>query len=163
MSIATLFSQIVSWLRQLLGSSSQQPSTTTPETPAEPTTPTTGNYYPEFLRISTSSLEMNGSRVGPEEHDVTIRRKDPLYAAITCEVQCGWVIKRYLDGSKTAESNVVSGNITAKDSGKEQAIVIDRPGTNGYPLGKHEVLFVIYDQNDRACDSYSMTLNVVMP
>lgn len=165
MSIATLFSKLVSWLRQLLSSSSG-PSTTTPATPAEstaPTTPNTGNSYPEILRISTGSLEMNGSRVGTEEHEVTIKRKQKLYAAITCEVQCGWTIKCYLDGSETAEPNVVSGNITATSSGKEHAILIDWPGSNGYPLGKHEALFVLYDQNDRACDSYSMTLNVVMP
>lgn len=165
MSIATLFSTLVSWLRQLFGSSSES-STTTPVTPAEPTAPTTpntGNSYPEILRISTGSLELNGSRVGPEEHDVTITRKQDLYAVITCTVQCRWTLKCYLDGSETAEPNTISGNITAASSGKEHAIIIGWPGTNGYPLGKHDAVFVLYDQNGRACDSYSMTMNVVMP
>lgn len=167
MSIATLFSKLVAWLRNLLFGSSSGPVTTTPSTPTEPTKPPvatgTGNYYPEILRISTGSLELNGSRVGPEEHEVTITQKQKLYAAVTCEVQCTWSLACYLDGSNTAEQNMVTGNIAAANSGKEHAIVIGWPGTNGYPLGTHEAIFILYDQNGRACDSYSMTLNVVMP
>lgn len=163
MSIATLFSQFVDWLRQLFSSSG--PSTTTPVAPVEPTTPpTTGNYYPEIIRISTGSLELNGSRVGPEEHEVTIKRKQLLYAAIACEVQCNFVLKTFLDGKPNPENNVKNGGIPAVNSGKkENNITVGWPETNGYPLGKHEALFVLYDQNGRACDSYSMTLNVVMP
>lgn len=167
MSIATLFSKLVAWLRNLLFGSSSGPVTTTPSTPTEPTNPPaatgTGNYYPEILRISTGSLELNGSRVGPEEHEVTITRKQKLYAAITCEVQCTWFLACYLDGSETAEQNKISGNIAINNVDQEYSIIINSPGTNGYPLGTHEAIFILYDQNGRACDSYSMTLNVVMP
>ncbi|HJK28031.1 MAG TPA: hypothetical protein O0X83_04705, partial [Methanocorpusculum sp.] len=128
MSIATLFSKLVAWLRNLLFGSSSGPVTTTPSTPTEPTKPPaatgTGNYYPEILRISTGSLELNGSRVGPGEHEVTITRKQKLYAAVTCEVQCTWSLACYLDGSNTAEQNLVTGDIAAANSGKEHAIVI---------------------------------------
>ena len=167
MSIATLFSKLVAWLRNLLFGSSSGPVTTTPSTPTEPTNPPaatgTGNYYPEILRISTGSLELNGSRVGPEEHEVTITRKQKLYAAITCEVQCTWSLACYLDVSETAEQNKISGNIAINNVDQEYSIIINSPGTNGYPLGTHEAIFILYDQNGRACDSYSMTLNVVMP
>lgn len=162
MSIATLFSKLVDWLRQLLSSS--QPSTMPPVAPVEPTTPATKNYYPEIIRISTGSLELNGSRVGPEEHDVTIKRKQLLYAAVACEVQCNFTLKMFLDGKANPENNVKNGGIPAVNSGKkENNITVGWPETNGYPLGKHEALIVLYDQNGRVCDSYSMTLNVVMP
>ena len=167
MSIATLFSKLVAWLRNLLFGSSSGPVTTTPSTPTEPTklpaATGTGNYYPEILRISTGSLELNGSHVGPEEHEVTITRKQKLYAAITSEVSCEWTLACYLDGSETAEQNKISGNIAINNVDQEYSIVIGWPGTNGYPLGTHEAIFILYDQNGRACDSYSMTLNVVMP
>ena len=167
MSIATLFSKLVAWLRNLLFGSSSGPVTTAPSTPTEPTKPPaatgTGNYYPEILRISTGSLELNGSRVGPEEHEVTITRKQKLYAAITSEVSCKWTLACYLDGSETAEQNKISGNIAINNVDQEYSIIIKSPGTNGYPLGTHEAIFILYDQNGRACDSYSMTLNVVMP
>ena len=94
---------------------------------------------------------------------MTITRKQKLYAAITCEVQCTWSLACYLDGSETAEQNKISGNIAINNVDQEYSIIINSPGTNGYPLGTHEAIFILYDQNGRACDSYSMTLNVVMP
>ncbi|HJK32201.1 MAG TPA: hypothetical protein O0X53_06275, partial [Methanocorpusculum sp.] len=72
MSIATLFSKLVAWLRNLLFGSSSGPVTTTPSTPTEPTKPPAatgpGNYYPEILRIRTGSLDLTDSRVGPGAH-----------------------------------------------------------------------------------------------
>lgn len=122
-----------------------------------------GNYYPSIVRISTGSLELNGGRVGPEEHEVTITRKQKLYAAITSEVSCKWTLKCYLDSSETAEQNIISGNIAINNVDQEYPIIIKSPGTNGYPLGEHSALFILYDQNGTPCDSYSMSLTVEMP
>ena len=122
-----------------------------------------GNYYPSIVRISTGSLELNGGRVGPEEHEVTITRKQKLYAAITSEVQCSWSLGCYLDGNDSAEQNETYGSISVNNVDTENAIVIDWPGTNGYPLGEHSALFILYDQNGTPCDSYSMSLTVEMP
>lgn len=119
-----------------------------------------GNYYPELLRISTGSIEMNGGKVGPGEDEITIGRKSQLYAAVTCEVTCGYTIRCYLDGAIIAASTI-HGGIAGSNVGRENAVIIPWPGTNGYPTGDHNALFVLSDQNDVDCDSISVTLHVV--
>ncbi len=119
-----------------------------------------GNYYPELLRISTGSIEMNGGKVGPSEDEITIGRKGQLYAAVTCEVTCGYTIRCYLDGSSIAASTI-HGGIAGSNVGRENAVTIPWPGTNGYPTGDHEALFVLSDQNDVDCNSISITIHVV--
>ena len=160
-----LIEMFMNFLSSLLGKkeTTSEPKTEEPTQPVSTGGKLPGNDYPRIVRLTNISPELTGGIVSGMEIEgkqITLKRKDKLYAGISCEVQVTYdvvleAITTDMFGIETKKTSVKRQTINASKSGKDKMVthIIDYPNApNGYIPGPNKVTVKLIDQNGILCD-----------
>lgn len=160
-----LIEMIVNFLSSLFGKkeTTSEPKTEEPTQPVSTGGKLPGNYYPRIVRLTNISTELTGGVVTGAEIDgkqITLKRKDKLYAGISCEVQVTYDVvleatTTDMFGVEMVKTSSKRQTINAANSGKNKMVthIIDYPNEpNGYIPGPNKVTVKLIDNNGVLCD-----------